>query len=195
MTTPNASETEAAAVPTVDPRVATMRRRRWLYGSVAGAAALAGAGLGWWESRPKNVQPPGDTLWGLTFTAPDKRTIQMREFLGRPLLINFWATWCAPCVEELPLLDRFYEQNLSKGWQVLGLAVDKATAVEQFLKRIPIQFPIALAGMEGVALSKSLGNEGGGLPYTLVLGSDGKVRHRKMGQVTTADLAQWITTK
>ena len=195
MTTPNASETEAEAVGTVDLNVETMGRRRWLYGSVAGAAALAGAGLGWWESQPKNVQPQGDTLWGLTFTSPDKSTIQMREFFGRPLLINFWATWCAPCVEELPLLDRFYQQNLSKGWQVLGLAIDKAAAVEQFLKRIPIQFPVALAAMEGVALSRSLGNEGGGLPYTLVLGSDGKVLHRKMGQVTTADLAQWITTK
>ena len=100
-----------------------------------------------------------------------------------------------PCVEELPLLDRFYQQNMSKGWQVLGLAVDNAASVEQFLKRIPIQFPVALAGMEGVALSKALGNDGGGLPYTLVLGSAGKVLHRKMGRVTTADLTQWITIK
>ena len=193
MTTPNVSE--EGGFRTVNPHVATMSRRRWLYGSVAGAATIAGAGLAWWESQLTVEKSPLDALWSLTFSVPGKRSIQMREFFGRPLLINFWATWCAPCVEELPLLDRFYQQHSSNGWQVLGLAVDNAVSVERFLQRIPIHFPIALAGMEGVALSKALGNEGGGLPYSLVFGSSGKVLHRKMGRVTAQDLAQWITNK
>ena len=181
--------------PGVDPApMATslrMRRRRWLYGAVAGAATLAGAGLAWWEKQAAEQQAPEDTLWKLTFDAPDKTVLNMQRFLGKPLLLNFWATWCPPCVEEFPLLDRFYQQNLTKGWQVLGLAADNVAAVQQFLKRVPVQFPVGLAGMEGVALSKALGNLGGGLPYTLVLGSNGKVLQRKMGRVSPEDLAQW----
>ena len=169
----------------------SMRRRRWLYGAVAGAATLAGAGFAWWEKKAGDLQAPEDALWKLTFEAPDKSVVNMQGFLGKPLLLNFWATWCPPCVEEFPLLDRFYQENLSKGWQVLGLAADNVAAVQVFLKRLPIQFPIAMAGMEGVALSKALGNAGGGLPYTLVLGSNGKVLHHKMGRVSPDDLAQW----
>ena len=168
-----------------------MRRRRWLYGAVAGAATLVGAGLAWREKQASQQPAPEDALWPLTFAAPNKTVVNMQHFLGKPLLLNFWATWCPPCVEEFPLLDRFYRQNISKGWQVLGLAADNLAAVEQFLQRVPVQFPVAMAGMEGVALSKALGNLGGGLPYTLVLGSNGKLLQRKMGRVTPDDLKQW----
>jgi thiol-disulfide isomerase/thioredoxin len=169
----------------------TMRRRRWLYGAVAGAATLAGAGFAWWEKQAAGHPAPEDALWKLSFVAPDKSVVNMQAFLGKPLLLNFWATWCPPCVEEFPLLSRFYQQNMSKGWQVLGLAADNVEAVQEFLKRIPIQFPVALAGMEGVDLSRALGNLSGGLPYTLVFGANGKVLQRKIGRVSAADLAQW----
>lgn len=170
----------------------TMRRRRWLYGAVAGTATLAGLGLAWWESRSGVEETAGPvSLWNLSFDAPGKPAIQMQAFLGRPLLLNFWATWCPPCVEEFPLLDRFYQENSPKGWQVLGLAADNPSAVAAFLERVPVHFPVALAGMGGVALSKAFGNLSGGLPFTLVYGSEGKVLHRKMGRVSPQDLLEW----
>ncbi len=115
----------------------------------------------------------------------------MASLKGRRVLLNFWATWCPPCVEELPLLDSFQQQRAANGWQVVGLAIDQPSAVRQFLARTPVRFPIGLAGLEGTELAKSLGNLSGGLPFTVVLGPDGQVRQRRMGKLSRADLDAW----
>ena len=127
----------------------------------------------------------------LVFESPDGKSVSMASLKGKPLLINFWATWCPPCVEELPLIDRFYQENSKMGWQVLGLAVDQRAAVNGFLGKMPLSFPVALAGLSGVDLSKSLGNLSGGLPFTVVVGSGGAVLHRKMGRISLKDLSAW----
>ena len=77
----------------------------------------------------------------------------------------------------------------------MGLAVDQLEPVRQFLARTPVTFPVAMAGMPGIELSRSLGNLSGGLPFTVVLGSDGLVAHRKMGKVTPDDLRAWALLK
>ena len=87
-------------------------------------------------------------------------------------------------VEELPLLDRFYRENKANSWQVVGIAVDQRDPVVRFLGKMPLQYPVVLAGISGIELGKSLGNLSGGLPFTVVLGSDGLIAHRKMGRVT-----------
>ncbi len=110
---------------------------------------------------------------------------------GKPLLVNFWATWCPPCVEELPLLNAFYGQQRDQGWQVLGLAVDQSSAVRTFLQRLPLDFPVAMAGLGGTDLTKSLGNTTGGLPFTVVVNAKGAIAHRKLGKVSPGDLKQW----
>ena len=112
-------------------------------------------------------------------------------FKGKPLMLNFWATWCPPCVEELPLINNFFLQNKIKGWQVLGLAVDQAAPVTRFLAQSPLSFPVALAGFPGIEVSRSLGNLSGALPFTVVFDSTGHVLHRKMGKLTTDDLRVW----
>ncbi len=168
-------------------------RRRWLFGAVAAAAAAAGAGLSWWQSRSDSDGAPAGThaIWDMEFPTPNGDTLPMHGFAGRPLLLNFWATWCPPCVEEMPLLDRFYGENNANGWQVLGLAVDQGPAVNRFLTHTPVRFPIALAGMAGVELSRSFGNQGGGLPFTVVFDGTGTVAQRKIGRVSTQDLQEW----
>lgn len=167
-------------------------RRRWLFTGAAAAAGLAGAGVAWWKFQPHAVSPGAEqAIWALSFDTPSGGTLALETLKGRPLLINFWATWCPPCVEEMPLLDRFFRENASKGWQVVGLAIDQPSAVRTFLQRTPVTFPIGLAGLTGSDLGKSLGNLTGGLPFTVVLGSDGLVAQRKMGKVSVDDLAQW----
>ncbi len=169
-----------------------LAKRRGLLAAVAGGALLAGAGFAWWRLRPGEVAAtalPG--LWGLSFETPAGQSLAMSSLKGRPLLINFWATWCPPCVEEMPLLDSFFRQNASKGWQVVGLAIDQPSAVRTFLQRRPVTFPIGLAGLEGTELARNLGNLAGGLPFTVVLGPDGQVRQRRMGRVTEAELQAW----
>ncbi len=178
------------------PTIPNAARRRLLYAAVAGAATVAGLSLAWWNQK-LNL-PSGAArlaLWDLSFASPGRPDLPMQTFAGKPLLLNFWATWCPPCVEELPLLDGFYIKNSSNGWQVLGLAVDKESAVQHFLKQAPVRFPIALAGMAGIELSKTLGNFSGGLPFTVVLGSAGQVLHRRMGRISTEDLLLWSALK
>jgi thiol-disulfide isomerase/thioredoxin len=151
---------------------------------VASVAGLAGLGLAWWQQRL--IEPAGDALsalWLLELELPQGGTLPLKNLRGRPLVINFWATWCPPCIEELPLLERFYQQNKSKGWQVIGLAVDNAKAVNQFLAKMPLSFPVPLAGLAGTELSRSLGNLSGGLPYTVVLNTAGQVALRHMGKL------------
>ncbi|MDP2369800.1 TlpA family protein disulfide reductase [Rhodoferax sp.] len=167
-------------------------RRRALFAAVAAGAVLVGAGLAWRRHALRDgVDDAVQALWRLDFDTPSGGKLQMSALRGRPLLLNFWATWCPPCVEELPMLDAFYRERSPAGWQVLGLAVDQVAPVTSFLSRYPVGFPVAMAGTAGVALSKSLGNLSGGLPFSVVLGREGTVLHRKIGKITPDDLRAW----
>ncbi len=186
-------------IPGSAPPAGAVVRRRALVAGVAAVAALGGAGLAWRKFEPREVATGtlGDagTLWSQTFEKPGGGALVMRSLQGKPLLLNFWATWCPPCVEELPLLDRFYRENSAKGWQVVGLAIDQPSAVRSFLQKIPLSFPVGMAGLGGTELGRSLGNQGGGLPFSVVLGSQGAVLHRKMGRVSAADLTLWASLR
>lgn len=165
--------------------------RRWWLGAAA-AAGLAGVGTALWRYEPKAVAPSAlDALWALTLEDPTGAPLSLAAFRGRPLVINFWATWCPPCVEELPMLNAFFAQHRGKGWQVLGLAVDQPSAVRAFVQRLPLAFPVAMAGLGGTDLARSLGNATGGLPFTVVVSANGDISHRKLGKVTPEDLRQW----
>lgn len=172
-------------------------RRRWIYAGGAAAAALGGAAFGWWQLRPHEAGAPGaegdmPEVWVQTFTTPGGESLPMAQFRGKPLVLNFWATWCPPCVEELPLLNRFHAEQKARGWQVLGLAIDQPSNVLKFLARMPLDFPVGLAGMGGTELGRALGNLQGGLPFTVLFGANGSVLQRKMGQLSADDLAQWV---
>ena len=170
------------------------RRRRWLTLGVGAAAAVAGGVFAWWRLRPAApAEGAPDTFWNATFDTPGGTSLAMAGFRGRPLLLNFWATWCPPCVEELPLLDAFQQQQAGRGWQVVGLAIDQPSAVRQFLTRTPVRFPIGMAGLGGTELGKALGNLTGGLPFTVVFGPDGNIRQRRMGKVSRSDLDRWAS--
>jgi thiol-disulfide isomerase/thioredoxin len=165
-----------------------MNRRHLVYGGVAAAAAAAGVG---WSVRKTHAPGLADLVWQQNLTQPAGGELAMASLRGKPLLLNFWATWCPPCVKEMPMLDAFYQAQRSRGWQVVGLAVDSPTPVREFLKRVPVSFPIGLAGMEGSELSRALGNPNGSLPFTVVLNAKGDVVVQKLGSIEAADLGLW----
>lgn len=172
---------------------AVLARRKWL--TSVGALGLVGWGASL-VACSKQPQPPVLTdaetrFWLQNFPTLPEGTLATASLKGKPLVLNFWATWCPPCVEELPLLNAFFLENKAKGWQVLGLAVDQVAPVTRFLVQNPLNFSIAMAGFAGTEVSQSLGNVSGGLPFTVVFGPAGNVLHRKMGRLNAEDLRAW----
>lgn len=186
-TLPEAPNTHASEIQAA---IARLPRR-----AVLGAAAIAviGAGVATALLRDKPSAAPAVTdaipgFWELKWNTPAGAELPMQSFKGRPLLINFWATWCPPCIEEMPLINAFFKQNRANGWQVLGLAVDKPTMVQTFLGTMPLAFPVAMAGFNGTELSRSLGNLTGSLPFSIALDAAGGIIQRKMGRLDADDL-------
>ena len=107
-------------------------------------------------------------------------------------MLNFWATWCPPCVSEMPLLDKFQADTASQGWQVAGLAVDNLAPVNEFLAKRPVHYAIGLAGTGGIDLARSLGNSGGALPFSVVFDRQGRPVQHKLGQIADSDLQAWV---
>ena len=174
-----------------------MNRRLVITGAVAGTAAAA-AGLLWQrlaETRRLEEQAAVDRdtagFWTLSFRTPDDQPLATAAFRGQPLVVNFWGTWCPPCVKEMPELDRFAREHRAQGWRVLGLAVDNVRAVREFLQRTPVSYAIAMAGFEGSELARKLGNAQSGLPYTVAFDRRGRIAKAKAGETNAAELAAW----
>lgn len=172
-------------------------RRRWLLGGV-GLAAASGAGwLAWQQLQGATRNDAAvQAFWDLQLPQPDGGMLALSTLRGKPVLVNFWATWCPPCVRELPMINAFAQAQAGRGAhaiQVLGVAVDQAAAVQKWLARQPLDFAVALAGTGGVGLTRSLGNINGGLPFTILFDAQGKVQQRKIGALSEQDLAQWAS--
>jgi thiol-disulfide isomerase/thioredoxin len=168
------------------------KRRRLLIGGAALAGVAIGGGLALWKYRLAEPQDEALTqLWALEAELPSGGIYKLNKLRGKPLVVNFWATWCPPCVEEMPLLDAFYRENASKGWQMVGLAADNAKAANQFLGKTPVSFPTPLAGLAGIELSRTLGNLSGALPFTVVLNSQGAIALRQMGKLSAEQIADF----
>jgi thiol-disulfide isomerase/thioredoxin len=167
-----------------------MNRRAWLLGALSVGAGVAGVGLA--VRRQRNDDEPKADLWESTFPTPEGASVTMSSLRGKPLLLNFWATWCPPCVTEMPLLDGFAAAH--PDWYVLALAVDAADPVRRFMSERRLRLPVALAPHTGLELGHQLGNISGGLPFSVAFTASGEVAQRKLGSVDDSLLKTWVST-
>jgi hypothetical protein len=157
-------------------------RRKAMYAGVAALAAIAGAGVAWKRQELGAIAPEAlNAFWAAEFDNPTGESLLMKTLQALP-----------PCIEEMPLIDAFFRENESKGWQVLGLAIDQPSRVRQFLTQFPVNYKIGLAGLNGTELGKMLGNDVGGLPFTVVLNANGELMQRKLGKLTPEDIKKWV---
>ena len=172
---------------------ATVNRRHWMMAGVGVAAGLAGALAAWQKFQGHGVMDEAvQNFWLQEFEKPEGGTLSMKELRGKPLLINFWATWCPPCIEELPLIDNFFNLNKAKSLQVVGLAVDQPSMVRRFLTQKPLGFPVGLAGFNGTELGKTLGNSQSVLPFSVIFDAKGSLLAKKAGKLDQSDLDEWL---
>ena len=112
-------------------------------------------------------------------------------YAGRPLLINVWASWCGPCIDEMPELQRFANSQGAAGTQVIGLALDTPEAIKDFLTRVPVDYPILVDTPGPADASVWLGNRKGVLPYSVLVAADGKIVKQKIGPFAHGEIEGW----
>ncbi len=119
-------------------------------------------------------------------------TKSIRSDLGKVTLVNFWASWCTPCRKEMPIFETMRQQFRSKGFQVIGVAIDSPSKTAAMLDSMGITYPIYYAENSGMLLMESLGNEEGFLPYSLLIRNDGEVLEQSVGIIDETDIVGWI---
>lgn len=149
-----------------------------------GIAAVAALAFGLFTSLSNQPPEASYPLAGAVFDTPTGAQLDLGALEGKLAVVNFWATWCPPCVEEMPELDELYHNQLkAQGIEMVGIAIDSPSAVKSFLEKTSVSYPIVMAGYGGTELAKRLGNSGGGLPFTIILDKDGNVLLKKAGRV------------
>lgn len=180
--------------------------KKYLAGYVVLAAAFtvlgAIAGVKQDAKGPQTATVPGDgrsqpavaSLYATSLNDLAGKPQPLAQWKGKPLLVNFWASWCAPCVSEMPELSELAAKDGGKHVNVIGIGIDSPTNLAEFARKIKISYPLYVGGMGGTDLARALGNPSGGLPFTVLIGADGQVRKTYLGRLkfdqVRADLAK-----
>lgn len=165
---------------------------RWIFAAVGLLALLAGIALWLGEDRsPRTGAPdlaPG-VLYAATFADPTGAVQSLAKFQGKILVLNFWATWCAPCREEMPAFSRLQSRWQGRDVQFVGLANDDPARVARFAKELAIGYPLLVGGGDVDELARRLGDVDGVLPFTVIVDPAGAVVKQRAGAYTEAVLA------
>jgi thiol-disulfide isomerase/thioredoxin len=148
------------------------------------SGALLGLAAGGGMARAAML--PADPVFGRSFDDLQGAAQPLSAYVGRPVVMNFWASWCAPCVREMPLLESLHQQH--SDLTVLGLAIDTRANVLRFLDKVSVSYPLLLTGTQGIPLMRDLGNKGGGLPFTVLFDRNGRESSTVVGELKPDDL-------
>jgi thiol-disulfide isomerase/thioredoxin len=161
------------------------------------AVALIAGAAGFYLSRGSPSSPvvsgAAENLMLAAFPDPSGKSQEMSQWRGKVLVVNFWATWCAPYREEIPALMKIQKKYAANGVQIAGIAVDNVSKVRKYAEEIRIDYVLLIGGSESLGMSQNLGNRVGVLPYTVVLDRAGKVVYTHAGALTQAQLDTVLT--
>jgi len=137
---------------------------------------------------------PAANLYAMSLNDLSGKSQPLAQWKGKPLLVNFWASWCGPCVQEMPELSALAAKDGGKRFNVIGIGIDSPSNLVQFTQKTKVAYPLYVGGMGGTDLARGLGNANGGLPFTVLIGADGQVRKTYLGKLKfdqlKADLAK-----
>lgn len=169
-------------------QVATTRNPAARPGFLFRTAALLALALWAWTVAAAAAE--AEAFFGETLVALDGAPAPLARLRGQPLVVNFWARWCAPCRVEMPQLSAHRKRFVERGIELVGIAIeDNPEVVQAFTKAYGVDYPVLVAKQKGRPLLRALGDETGGLPYTVVFDRDGKLVFRKLGALSAAEMA------
>ncbi len=149
------------------------------------AVLFAGAGYLFYEwragTRPPDPVATGQMVLAAKFMGLDDKPQALEQWRGKVLVLNFWATWCAPCREEIPGFIKFQDQYGARGVQFVGLAIDQKERVGPYARDIGINYPVLVGGLESMDFARQVGNWRGVLPFTLVIDRSGRIATAEIG--------------
>lgn len=166
-----------------------MKKNAFLFGGVAILFAAFGIFYASQRLSPAPAEPSAvSMLLSQTFTDASGQEQALAQWKDHALVVNFWATWCAPCVDEMPELSDLQQEIASSKIQIIGIGIDSASNIAEFAKKYRISYPLYIGGLNGTELSRQLGNQGGGLPFTALIGRDGQVKKTYLGRLKMDEL-------
>ena len=161
--------------------------RRLLPWILIALAALAAAGAGFYLGQ-RERGPDGAALLAVSLPDADGREQGLGQWKGKVLVVNFWATWCGPCREEMPEFVRAQSEFGRRGLQFVGIAVDEPDKVRQFVREIGLNYPALIGGYGAMELSRTFGNKVMALPFTVIVDRTGHVAHTQLGVLPARQL-------
>jgi thiol-disulfide isomerase/thioredoxin len=169
------------------------RTREWsLVAAIALAAAAAGVAYYLWHTSGAAREDRVAALTRTRFVDLEGHPRSIAEWQGRVVVVNFWATWCAPCREEIPLFVKLQQRYGVNGLQFVGIAIDEPKKVRPYANELGMNFPILIGGADAIDLTRELGNRAAVLPFTLVLDRTGRVTSMHIGVEKEGELVALI---
>ena len=171
-----------------------LSRRHALYAGVATVAAAAGVGVALRRHASEAVTPDAlQAVWASEFDTPKGETLKLADFRGKPLVLNFWATWCPPCREEMPELSKMQDEYKNQNLVIIGLSTEDLDTTKNFIAEHPVSYPVLAGDMQAMTFAESLGNNQSILPYTVVIDEKGQLVKAFFGRVNQTLLEKTIT--
>lgn len=131
-------------------------------------------------------------LYALSLPDPAGKTQTLKQWQGKVLVVNFWATWCPPCLKEMPGFSRLQRQYADKGVQFVGIGIDSPGKIQEFANSTPVSYPLLMGASDTFAVARKLGNYSDALPFTVILAQDGRLRGTRLGLWNEAELGKLL---